>query len=212
MAEGWHGAYPVSLIPVDHGRETLDKEREETISPHMSETQDIIDLAEDLVALDKHLRLNADVARHEPCGRWVEVRTISEDGRHTGRTGLVEGERCKPIGINLGERNEVVAVFLLEGAEPPEDPKFDMSLLQVEDCLPNAWLEIQEAAREATEWRELDELATEVVKRIGMKPALADVVRAHLKQGRRSAEEEKLERVEEAAESFYKRSDDFGMF
>lgn len=176
----------------------------------MSETQDIIELAEDVVAVDKELRRL--IPYRFAAKSWTDA-TAYSNGGSLGSDPIMEGELIELVGLNLNNDGIIEVVFNnvdATDAEPGHFHVFDVESLMKLD---NGLIErLNETVRQTTNWGRFSQLASEVARRLRHKPALQDLMRRHIQEGRRALLEEKAEGDELEAESFYAEQKDYGMF
>lgn len=194
--------------PTCHSKSPVIIKASET-TKHMSEQQDILELVEELVTIDKLIRL-ADL-QAERCQHFVNAEGFSA-GKHIGATSIYENEMIRLAGIDLIEGGDFKIVMAPQEQDPLEADRLQLAPHQLRRAFPDSYAFITRELRQNTEFTSLEDLADTVVRRTRRKPALIDTCQRYLAEGRRAVLEELHEREEESAEQFYKANDDYGMF
>lgn len=177
---------------------------------HMSETQDINELAQALVTVDKEIRSTGYVP--EGCVKSALCDAYSKDGSYLGRERIYEHERLSLGGIDVSEQGHLLVVMKSDDPDEFAPAKFTLSVQEMEDSFPAHFDQLDHMVSLITPSNSLGNLAWNTRKRILGKPALTQVVRNHLKEGRRAFLEGQAEAEELAAEAFYKTTSDYGIF
>lgn len=177
----------------------------------MSDSQDILELAEEIVSLDKALRLDR-YHRPEKCIKFVAVSSFKENnafGTHT----IYEGEELILAGVDVSKTGDLLVVMRSAAPATEIDPDtFHLTLWQAEDSFPTSAGDVSDLIWHHTSHKSAGVFANAIKSRLGNKPALNNMMQKYLTEGRRAVLEELHEREEVDAEKFYADTSDYGTF
>lgn len=199
--------------PVERPTDACDNKSTVITNPatkHMSERDDINSLAEQLVSLDTGIR----EATHtwEQSDRFLERPAYDETGRSMGKQSIFEKDFMRLAGIEVDPEGNFF--IILEAMDPEEDDpvKFHVDAEDLADAFPDSYDRLDRLVMARTDFTSVSDVAWKTTSRLHRKNALCDVVRLHLKEGRRAFLEGQAEAEELASEAFYQKQEDYGIF
>ena len=177
----------------------------------MSDSQDILELAEEIVSLDKALRLDRH-HRPEKCLKFVAANTFKEN-KAFGTQTVYEGEELILAGIDVSKTGDLLVVMRSATPATEMDPDtFHLTLWQAEDSFPTSARDVSDLIWNQTSHKSAALFAHAIKTRLANKPALNNMMQKYLTEGRRAVLEELHEREEVDAEKFYADTSDYGTF
>lgn len=184
----------------------------------MSETQDILDLADSLSAIDKALRNSDTQPPTEKAEVFVLAEAYSKDGSYLGRQSLLEDTPCRLSGLDVNDKGQVTLSVVIDESDPDnivgtDDPyKWSLDVGALDSAFEKSTASLEFLFKKHTEFRRLEIAVERISTRLSGKRALIEAVRTRLKEGRRAFLEETAEIKELAAADFYSEQENFGIF
>lgn len=180
----------------------------------MSESQDVMDLIEDVITVDRVPRLSTQPPYQARV--FFEAAGYTADGQSVGLVSVYENEEMRWAGLDIGQDGDIYVVMTpaTERFDAPDQPtgKILLKGTSVGRTVPAMLNDINRTIASETGCYDLLDMRNELAERTRGKPALIDLCQRHLTEGRRAVLEELHERTDEDAEQFYARNDEYGMF